>query len=188
MEHRKDALYDIDIKAPNIARVKLNDANYYQALFAVDRLLKETMDNQLIEMITECYRTFGFSSMDNGSYKVYISASLPKIKLAGVQTCGRRMQEVGPWEHTAGLDYWELVGKDKICSFCGSLAPSSVLEIVKEKGAKVIEIAKTYKWYVKRDDVPNAAFGGIKYYRHHDTPEFLEEMQALFDAAKEEKK
>lgn len=95
------------------------------------------------------------------------------------------MSEVGPREREEHLDTWELRGKDKCCSFCGSLHPERVLELVRENGSSIIEMStKGYKWYVNQPNVPNAAFGGIKYYRHHDTQEFIDELNRLIRAEK----
>ncbi len=46
----------------------------------------------------------------------------------------------------------------------------SLIELIKEKGFGIIERStKSYKWYV----------GNFKYYRMHDTAEFIEQYNTL---------
>lgn len=49
-----------------------------------------------------------------------------------IQTCPRRMREMGPWEKSGGQDEWR--GEPRrdgeavpYCSFCGSLHPGKFL-------------------------------------------------------------
>lgn len=100
-------------------------------------------------------------------------------------TCGRRMNDWGPWEREPYRDFWKtLPNGDKVCSFCGSLSPDNVLAIVEKHGVGCIEVAKSYKWYVRQPDVKNALEGGIKYYRYHDTPGFIDAVKAAIEEAK----
>lgn len=184
MEVRKDALYDIKIESPKGNLLDLSGVNYATAIDAVQSIKENCNDEKLIEIIESVSLTFGFSGQSEGKYSVNIFAKLPTILTGKKQTCGRRNSEVGPWGHGKDLDEWKLIGKDEVCSFCGSLSPNSVLKIVKEFGTDVIEIAKSYKWYVKRPEVPNSSFGGIKYYRQHDTQEFLGELKKLLPSPK----
>ncbi len=185
MEHRKDAQYDVEIKSPAGIHVSLKATDYDTAYSAVKSLQDSTKDDKLREMLESSVRSFGFSGVSHGEYRVHISASLPRTDTGEKQTCGRRMTEVGPWDRKEDLDTWEMRGKDKCCSFCGSLHPDRVLELVREHGISIIgTTTKGYKWYVHQPNVPNASFGGIKYYRQHDTQEFLDELNKLIDAEK----
>lgn len=88
------------------------------------------------------------------------------------QTCPRRMSEVGPWEYKEGLDTWEQVGNDRVCSFCGSLHPEdfeAVLKrVIEDETCSILQSDKSYKVYVNRPEVPNASAGAIKYYKQHN--------------------
>jgi len=185
MEPRKDANYEVEITSPAGIHISLEATDYDTAHSAVKSLLDSTKDDKLREMIDSCMRSFGFMGSSHGDYVVHISASLPRTDTGEKQTCGRRMTEVGPWDHKEDLDTWELRGKDKCCSFCGSLHPDRVLELAREHGTGIIGFTdKGYKWYVTQPNVPNAAFGGIKYYRQHDTQEFIDELNKLINAEK----
>jgi hypothetical protein len=59
-------------------------------------------------------------------------------------TCPRRMNELGPWDHTPNLDYW----KKGACSFCGSLHPDKAMEFI-EQGTLVEPTDKNYKLYLR---------------------------------------
>lgn len=97
------------------------------------------------------------------------------------QTCPSRLNDFGPWERTENIDYWRVLpNNDRTCSFCGSMHPDSVLEAVKQYGIQSIEQStKSYKWYINRPGIKNASDGGIKYYRAHDTQEFIDELNKL---------
>ncbi len=73
-----------------------------------------------------------------------------------------------------------LVGEDLCCSFCGSLNPDRVIDLIKQYGFSIINPStKSYKWYVERLHIPNASFGGIKYYRWHDDEKFIKDYNDL---------
>ena len=95
--------------------------------------------------------------------------------------CERRIKNQGNIINGIKPDYWrKYPNGDMVCSYCGSLHPDSVIAIVKEFGAGVIERSdKDYKWYINRPTVANALEGGIKYYRQHDTPEFIKAILLL---------
>jgi hypothetical protein len=186
-EPRKDALYDVEILCPAGTLVNLKGADYDTAYSACIALQDSTKDSKLLEKLNSCMRDFGFCGSYGEGYGVSISAGLPRSKDGEKQTCGRRMREAGPWEREKGLDFWEQIGSDRVCSFCGSLHPDRVIEIIREQGLGVIEQStKGYKMYVHQPNVPNASFGGIKYYRHHDTPQFVAELRALIESSKED--
>lgn len=177
MGHRKDALYKVEIKTPKGVRVKLEDVNYEPAFAVCESLRDGSEDPKLTQMLVKCIANFGFTSISSGEYRVNISAYLPVTGTGEAHTCGGHQAAAGSQDN---LDTWRLIGKDKVCSYCGSLHPERVLELVKEHGLGVLEPStKSYKWYVTRRDVPNALFGGIKYYRWHDTPAFLAAIKSL---------
>ena len=73
-----------------------------------------------------------------------------------VQTCPRRMYEMGPWPREEGQDTWTtghgVIGQDRVgpsCSFCGSLHPDRFMELVRQ-GWIVGPTDKTYKAYLSR--------------------------------------
>ena len=91
------------------------------------------------------------------------------------QSCPSRMNQVGPWERKEGLDTWEAVGSDRICSFCGSLHPAE-LEVILDRCIEVgdVEVShstKGYKVYIRRPEIENASEGAVKYYIWHALPE-----------------
>ena len=76
-------------------------------------------------------------------------------------TCPRRMNELGPWEHEEGLDWWRLNFWDInpkfqwqwpwqpcTCSFCGGVNPDDAVRLVKE-GWHVDSTNKLYKRYLE---------------------------------------
>ena len=75
-------------------------------------------------------------------------------------------------------DYWE-ERNDKYlhCTYCGSLHPDEVLKLIREHGFGIINHSdKNYKWYI---DLPSIE--SLKYYRHHDTQEFIDEYNNLLN-------
>ncbi len=186
MEPRKDALYSVYIKIPEGTLVSFNDVDYDTAWSVCKAIQDSAKDEKLLELLESCMRSFGFSGASHGSYQVYISAYLPKTT-GEPQTCGRRMADYGPWERAENLDSWDKVGDDLVCSFCGSLHPDRVIELIREYGWSIVDRSTmSYKMYIHRRDVPNVSFGGIKYYRWHDTVRFVDAWNALLDESKEE--
>jgi hypothetical protein len=91
-------------------------------------------------------------------------------KMAGTpHTCGRRVDELGPWEHGNGLDDWVLEGWDprfkkddsdpprfppdfmdrqpRTCNFCGGLHPEDAIALI-EADWEVETTGKFYKRYL----------------------------------------
>jgi hypothetical protein len=86
-------------------------------------------------------------------------------------TCPRRMHELGPWDHAAQLDCWQVRDGHTVCSFCGSVEPAEFLAMV-EAGAEVVPTDKSYKAYLK----PNSGRQLKFYFQHFDDvsgPEFV---------------
>lgn len=87
------------------------------------------------------------------------------------QTCPRRMDEIGPWEHKEGLDTWR---EDGTCSFCGSLNPNIVLQRI-EQGVAVVPTDKNYKGYLGHS-------GHEKFYFQHFNPEQQDRFIELYNS------
>ena len=104
-------------------------------------------------------------------------------------TCGRRVETGmdqegspfrGPFKSGRGLDRWQRFKSNgnRVCSYCGSLHPDDLFDLVKKCGdapedaayGMVPEIEpsdKSYKIYVHQPGVRNAHEGGIKFYTQH---------------------
>jgi hypothetical protein len=176
----KSALFDIEISSSK-QQHNIKAMEYKPAWDLVQKVLRESKDDLwLQEELPRCISSFGFTGISHGGRRIMISAYKPVLRLDEKHTCGRRMDGLGPWEHEEMLDYWEMRGDDKCCSFCGSLHPDRVIELLKERGSGILEPStKSYKWYLNRPEIPNASFGGIKYYRQHDTPGFIEKINQI---------
>jgi len=184
VEPRKDALYDVEIKGPAGTLVSLKGADFDTAFAACKAIQDSTRDEKLLNDLNVCMRSFGFCGTSGRGYSVRISARMPRSETGEKQTCPRRLADIGPWERSRDLDTWHLVGKDKICSFCGSLHPDRVIELIKQHGFKIVDRStKSYKMYINQPNVPNASFGGIKYYRYHDTEKFIDDWNSLITLA-----
>jgi len=106
-------------------------------------------------------------------YEVVDKSEVDKLER---HTCGRRMGEMGPWGRVENIDTWK-PGVVRTCSFCGSIHPMDLIEKIKVMGFGVIERTdKNYKWYVQNH----------KYYRQHDTDEFIKAYNAELDGIKKE--
>ena len=144
---------------------------------------REKADDKLKGMIDGCMRSFGTAGHSQGKYSVAINAYRDSIPTLEEFECPRRAEMFN--QVTKPPDHWNKIGKDRTCSYCGSLHPDSVLDIIKEHGPQQLENStKGYKFYVERPDTVNAGQGGIKYYRQHDTPEFIEELNRLLKQIK----
>lgn len=93
-----------------------------------------------------------------------------------VQTCPRRMREMGPWSREEGQDTWSDTPRraeevTPFCSFCGSLHPGKFLELVAQ-GWTVEPTDKTYKAYLSQESatpgpaVPRVYRRSKFYYQH----------------------
>lgn len=89
-----------------------------------------------------------------------------------IQTCQRRMSNLGPWENKPDLDTWKtLPNGDRTCSFCGSMHPQDLLTAIEKlpetPGLRLEMSDKNYKMYIHRPDIRNAGEGAIKFYMWH---------------------
>ena len=155
---------------------------YDEARSLVARVQTEHADDaELQQHLASCVRSFGFSGSSRGACGAAIYASMPRENTGEMHRCGSR--DSGSLDgkgNESAPDEWIRRGKDRCCSFCGSAHPEEVLAIMRERGFSAIEFtSKGYKWYIHRAEVPNASFGAIKYYRWHDTPEFLTAFREL---------
>lgn len=182
----KKALFEVSIKIKGNKIVDAKNLSYDAALtVCTDTLNKYPNDDVVQSQLKACIDSFGFSSYGGDGYDFTISASIPIINLKDEkQRCPRRDESpMGMKETDPTPDHWQMRGSDKCCSYCGSLHPNRVIELVKQFGFGILERStKGYKWYINRPDVPNAGFGGIKYYRQHDTDLFINDFNALVNA------
>lgn len=129
---------------------------------------------QLFEISDKGYRQHKYEV--EKEYKVIDKSEVDALER---QTCGRRMNDFGPFTRAENLDHWKKEGGFRICSFCGSIHPDDLIEAIKKDGFKIIgRTDKNYKWYINDTK---------KYYRQHDTPEFINAYNSLLDTLKTEK-
>jgi len=69
-----------------------------------------------------------------------------------IQTCPRRMHEMGPWSRAEGQDSWSDAPRREgevtpFCSFCGSLHPGKFLSLIAD-GWAIGPTDKNYKAYL----------------------------------------
>lgn len=188
LEVLKTAIFDVVIKSKN---VNINEVglSYDETKELIDRVALENPDDEKLQQeYNRNKNNFGFSGMTQFGFEYRISAYKPKVMAIEVQTCPYRMANPGPWVFEEGLDHWDLIGDDKCCSFCGSLHPERVLELIENEGFSIIESSdKYYKLYVNRKEIPNASFGGIKFYTYHFNSDQIKRYNELLKLSKENK-
>lgn len=147
--------------------------------------IHESGDYLCVWIFNSSEKPFRYHSYD--FEKEFESISIKEVKKLERQRCPRRGEGAMMFEKEPLPDYWRVLPNgDKTCSFCGSLHPDSIIEIVKTSGFGVIERSdKSYKWYIHRPTIKNALEGGIKYYRQHDTPEFINKFNELVSSSKQ---
>lgn len=157
-----------------------------QALEAFAEFKKKHLEAHpdFAEYAAACERSFGFGGMSGRGYDATCYSELPRVPTGEMHRCGRR-NEGGPMSQSKeeNPDEWILRGDDKICSYCGSVHPMRLIELIKQRGFGLINPSdKNYKWYLNRPEIRNAGFGALKYYRQHDTPEFIAAYNELVSA------
>lgn len=185
---------EIEIERLGI-KINQKDLSYDEALKLFHDTLYEHIETN--ERVREAYLStmqhgsFGFTGSSGGDdgkkFSVHVSASRKRIDTGEKMTCKNRIDGLGPWKRAENLDHWEKIGDDRVCSFCGSIHPMDLIAVIKNSGKSpwsVIDSSdKGYKWYINNRqagrDIPNAGFGAIKYYRWHDTPEFIDGFNKL---------
>lgn len=177
--------FDVKIKTKEV-NVDIKKLSKQTALDLVNGILKDNPEDKYIQdNLPSIIEHFGFQGISYDENEISISGYIPRIVTEEVQTCQRRIQDLGPWDRKENIDKWVIIGDDKCCSFCGSMHPDRVIELIKLYGMKIIEPStKQYKWYIHQENVPNASYGGIKYYRYHDTPEFIKQYNDLINNEK----
>jgi YHS domain-containing protein len=126
--------------------------------------LKAFLDNPFLVMATEDSKPFvpvsdeeerdlaGSSEESKaGKTKKFSNArdALTWLNSEEAQTCPRRMNEYGPWEHKEGLDHWEnRVSYGRQCSFCGGLHPEDAIKWLAYSGTELHTTDKSYKVYL----------------------------------------
>lgn len=102
------------------------------------------------------------------------------------QTCLRRMQEYGPWERKAFLDTWEnnrwnsndhikwptVYKKPHTCSFCGSIHPEDLLNLLKENW-RIEQTDKFFKFYLYPPKGLILPIPYAKFYTQHLTTDII---------------
>jgi len=122
---------------------------------------------QLFEQSEKGYRAHPFDFL-----KEYDKIDKSEVDALDRQTCPER--SLGGATTNTNIDFWkqDYDGKGfRKCSYCGSMHPEDALRLIKEHSTSIIEPAtgKNYKWYVY----------GEKYYKWHNTPEFIKEYNTL---------
>ena len=179
----QSALFEVKLDSGDF-HVLEKGLSYDQAKQLVAKVQAERADDiELQQHITSCMRSFGFSGSSCGNCGASIYAKMPRVNTGEMHRCASRDSngfDVDGKSKDGAPDEWMRQGVDHCCSYCGSAHPEDVLTIMRERGFGAIEFtSKGYKWYINRPEVPNASFGAIKYYRWHDTPEFLEAFRGL---------
>jgi hypothetical protein len=170
------ASFDVAIRSASV-NVMRKGITYEQAKKVVAETQAQTQDDpKLQEMIRTATSLFGFGGQSHGDYRADISAYMPRTGSGLRMRCPQRgPARLGDVNETEFPDEWDLINGDQVCSYCGSASPETVYALIKEHGPGLIERStKTYKWYLHRPWIPNAAFGAIKYYRWHDIPDFAD--------------
>jgi len=157
------------------------DQESFKNLPPEDKALKTSNlhnDRKFYKELRSCYEQIGFRSVSNGDlFKIKLSAYKKSSTIPDEpQRCPRRNESSAQLVE-GNVDNWVMRGEDKCCSFCGSLHPDRLIELVQKQGVGILESTnKSYKIYVNRKEVPNASFGGIKFYTQH----FSDEQRQIF--------
>lgn len=199
MQHRySNYVVDVELMYPTLGiNLKLKETTYEAAVETLSDIadsyrdhkefisfLSESAGPLIVEAALEKDR-FGFSGRSDGKGNSFHASIYSKRIKGEAQTCGRRKYE-GIHEQAENIDTWDLIGEDRVCSFCGSLHPEDfkkICELVIETKGEKAEVegsTKGYKFYAKRTGVKNAGMGGIKFYTHHvmgrDNDTFINEL------------
>ncbi len=178
------ALFEVKISTEDTELTRKN-LSYTEARQMIEDAKKEHAGNpELLKHIQSCEGSFGFSGSSRGKTGVHVYASAARQGTGQMHRCASRDQafavDLSGTGNQETPDEWILRGTDRCCSYCGSAHPDDVLALIRSSGWGVIGFtSKGYKWYLNRQNVPNASFGAIKYYRWHDTEDFKAEIFKL---------
>lgn len=174
-----EAKFRVNITSPKGVLVDETNLSETDARAACERVLAEhPTDKTLQSQLSSCLDSLGFRGYGGKGYSITISAGLPRIPTGEKLACPLRLgyRTENP---EVVFDEWVRVGDDRCCSYCGSLHPDRVLEIIRSHGKGAIDQGKPGKWWVRRPEVPNAGFGGLKFYHEHGSPAFATEALEL---------
>lgn len=171
---------ELRIKSDKID-IKLENLPYLEGYKYVKDLVESHPDDEFLQ---ECWRdgdkrVFGFMGRGHGDKDWSIDVRMPEIKGTEKFVCPEGQSATMGWqkEHAENAT-WDKRGDDRCCSYCGSIHPEDLMNLVKQYGLGIIGgTTKSYKWYVginaqvRRPNIPNAGFGGIKFYKWHMTDE-----------------
>lgn len=115
-----------------------------------------------------------------------------------LQTCPRRVGELGPWEYKDNLDRWKRskwhsyyksnrwpddFEKPRTCSFCGSVHPDDLVDLLK-KGWRVGNTDKSYKKYIEAPIGYKSPIPPLKLYVMHCSQEQINKLNKAVNYAK----
>lgn len=182
-DHVKKALFEVEIVTEQ-TQVTAKDLSFDAAYAIVKGIVEGNPDHKELQeawQMCSAPGSFGFVGTSHGKFKFHVSAYLPSKPMEGAEEflCPRRAEGV-PAFMEGKKDHWQMRGDDPCCSYCGSMKPSRVIELVKQHGFGIMQRTdKGYKWYVHRQGVPNASFGGIKTYMQHWSDADIKEYNAM---------
>jgi hypothetical protein len=185
VDYLKKAQFTVDISGDGL-NIKMENASYDSAFAVVKALAESHPDNENLQRAWNGGRGFGFSGFSSGKFRYTVSAGLPTTPMPDQEGfwCPRRLETGqvpgGVFKGAEEKDKWEKRGDDPCCSYCGSIKPSRVFDLVREHGFGIIgSTDKGYKYYLTRPNVPNASFGGIKFYLQHFSQDDINEYNTL---------
>lgn len=178
MDILKTATFNVKLKNGKYL-IEENGITYDRAQMLCNKAMTENKDDEVFcDQMAASMNSFGFRGFGGGDISIKIDAYIPVVATAEKHTCPRRIE--GPWAGDVGIDIWNMIGEDKCCSYCGSLHPDRVIELIKELGSSIYgSTTKSYKGYITRDNVPNAGFGGTKFYVQHFDKIQLDKLNML---------
>lgn len=187
LELLKKSLFEIEIAFGDVF-IKTKDIPYDEAWKLVTDLVAKYPENEDLKSAFGNGSMFGFSGYSHGKfqYKVY---GYPKpVPLAAKDSeeflCPRRNEGV-PAFMEGKKDKWRMQGADPCCSYCGSIQPARLFELIEKHGIGIMSATdKNYKWYVNQPNVPNASYGAIKLYTPHLSKEDVDKLNEIMRSSR----
>ncbi len=181
-EDNKTMYWSVTYNTPDQEETEEKDLTEKEMRLELQELKHRFKDDKFfLKMIEDMSGSgIGYQGQSHKGYGITISVYRKRIKgdESSKHMCGRRMGygiELG-----IPFDVWDKVGADRVCSFCGSMHPEDLIALIRKDGLSVIEPStKDYKWYIKQSDIHNAGQGAIKYYKQHNTEEFVKQYNEL---------